>query len=343
MCRGCDNFDVDRWRCFRSKRGRVCKKRNSRSCLDLSRRSKAHRLDRRSVCALCDTPFCRRKARVVVRRILVLGLPVYGARNAGKTEWEWYLGRLFEKGKSLDALNSCIERQKAELGAPSFKHKVVLSIPTPITGHTDWGELDGRKLDFNNYADQILAVSWFIDQLVGRFQSEGYENLELAGLYWVDEDICHTKELVKYVSPLVHEKGLDFVWIPYFKARGYDRWRELGFDIAYHQPNHFFDKSIPDSRLDEACDIAFELGMAMEFECDSKALFGIEDSSYERMKAYIEAFRRKHVFDDSAIAYYTGSKGFIDMAENPCAENQSIMDELARIIMERRHNKNLLP
>ncbi len=270
-------------------------------------------------------------------------IPVYGARNAGKTEWEWYLGRLFEKGKSLDALNSCIERQKAELGAPSFKHKVVLSIPTPITGHTDWGELDGRKLDFNNYADQTLAVSWFIDQLVGRFQSEGYENLELVGLYWVDEDICHTKELVKYVSPLVHEKGLDFVWIPYFKARGYDRWRELGFDIAYHQPNHFFDKSIPDSRLDEACDIAFELGMAMEFECDSKALFGIEDSSYERMKAYIEVFRRKHVFDDSAIAYYTGSKGFIDMAENPCVENQSIMDELARIIVERRHNKNLLP
>lgn len=270
-------------------------------------------------------------------------IPQYGATKAKRTEWEWYLDRVFEKGKSLDALDKCIETQKKLIGEPGFKHKIVLSLLTPLFGQTDWGSVDGKKLDFNTYEDQSLAVKWFIDQLVSRFQNAGYKNLELVGLYWVDEDICHTKELTKYIAPLVHAKNLDFVWIPYFKARGYDRWQELGFDIVYHQPNHFFKKEIPDSRLDEACEIALDLGMAMEFECDSKALYQAENSSYDRMQAYIDAFRRNKVFDTSAIAYYTGSKALIDMVENPCPENQKIMDELASIIIERRKNDKLCP
>ena len=79
----------------------------------------------------------------------------------------------------------------------------------------------------------------------------------------------------------------------------------------------------------------------MEFECDSKALFNADDSSYSRMQAYIDAFRRHNVFSTSSIAYYTGSKALIDMINNPCAENQAIIDELAKIIVDRRKNKNL--
>lgn len=268
-------------------------------------------------------------------------VPVYGAKKARKTEWEWYLDRLFEKGKSLDALNECIKQQKKAIGNPGFKHKVVLTIPTPLADQTDWGCIGSRKLIFDNYGDRAAAAAWFIDQLIDRFNAEGYENLELTGLYWVDEDICHTKDLTKYIAPAVHAKGLEFIWIPYYQARGYDRWRELGFDMVYYQPNHFFDKKIPDTRLDEACDAALDLGMAMEFECDAKALYGAKDSSYDRMQAYIDAFIRHKVFDTSAIAYYTGSKGFIDMNANPCPENQKIMDQLAKIIIDRRKNKKL--
>lgn len=268
-------------------------------------------------------------------------VPVYGAKKARKAEWEWYLDRLFEKGKSLDALNECIKQQKKAIGNPGFKHKVVLTIPTPLADQTDWGCIGGRKLIFDNYGDRAAAAAWFIDQLIDRFNAESYENLELTGLYWVDEDICHTKDLTKYIAPAVHAKGLEFIWIPYYQARGYDRWRELCFDMVYYQPNHFFDKKIPDTRLDEACDAALDLGMAMEFECDAKALYGAKDSSYDRMQAYIDAFIRHKVFDTSAIAYYTGSKGFIDMDANPCPENQKIMDQLAKIIIDRRKNKKL--
>ena len=270
-------------------------------------------------------------------------VPVWGKKNATKEIWEWYLDRLFERGKSLDALDMCIGMHKAEIGDPGFKHKVVLTLLTPIPGHKEWGKLNGKALDFTKYEDQTAAVGWYIDKIVSRFNEQGYKNLELTGLYWVDEDVCHTKELTKYVAPLVHAKNLEFVWIPYFRARGYDRWRELGFDIVYHQPNHFFKKNIPDSRLDEAIDVALNYGMAMEFECDSKALYNIEDSSYDRMTAYIDAFVRQHVFSTSAIAYYTGSKSFIDMIDKPCPENQAIMDRLAGFIVERRKNPALVP
>ena len=269
-------------------------------------------------------------------------IPAWGVKKARKIEWKWYLDRLFEKNKSLDALDNCISRLKQSIGNPGFKHKIVLSIPTPLPGQTDWGEVDGRSLDFNNYEDQAAAAKWYINEIVARFKSCEFENLELVGLYWIDEDICHTKELTKFIAPIVHEKGLQFVWIPYYKARGYDRWQELGFDIAYHQPNYFFHKNIPYSQLDESCELAREHGMAMEFEIDSKALIEAEDSSFDRMQSYIDAFKKNGVFEKSAIAYYTGSKALIDMANSARKENHLLMDQLARIIIDRRKNNMII-
>ena len=118
-------------------------------------------------------------------------------------------------------------KQIDSIGAPGFKHKIVLTIPTPIAGQTDWGKLGNRTLIFDNYGDRSAAAIWFVNELVERFAKAGYKNLELSGLYWVDEDICHTKDLVKHIAPAVHAKGLEFIWIPYYRARGYDRWKEL--------------------------------------------------------------------------------------------------------------------
>lgn len=265
----------------------------------------------------------------------------YTKKQARKTEWEWLLDRIFEKGKALDALDQCIEQEKKEIGKPRFKHKVVLGVAIPLPKQKDWGSIGGTPLDFNRQADQVKAAQWYIDQLMSRFKKAKYKNLELSGFYWVDEDIATCKDLPKYVSQYIHAKKKEFVWIPYWKAKGYDQWKELGFDIAYQQPNHFFTKDIPDSRLDEACELALRHGMAMEFECDSKALYDCEDSSYDRMLAYIKAFEDHNVFEASAIAYYTGSKGLLDLYHSSSPEDKKIMDRLARHIVARRSIKAL--
>ncbi|MDD2611427.1 MAG: DUF4855 domain-containing protein [Bacteroidales bacterium] len=265
----------------------------------------------------------------------------YDKKQARKIEWEWLLDRVFEKGKGLDALDRCIECEKKNIGEAPFKHKIILGVAIPLPKQKDWGVLDGESLDFNIQTDQVKAAEWYIDQLMARFKKAKYKNLELSGFYWVDEDIATCKDLPKYVSQYIHSKKKKFIWIPYWKAKGYDQWKELGFDIAYQQPNYFFTATIPYSRLDEACEVALDNGMAMEFECDSKALYNCTNSSYNRMLDYIKAFEKNGVFETSAIAYYTGSKGFIDMYYSTSPEDKKIMDRLARHIVIRRNIKAL--
>lgn len=264
-----------------------------------------------------------------------------GKRPARKADWEHYLDRLFEKDKALDALNQVIARNKKEIGDPGFRHKVVLTMPTPFEHQKDWGRLGYHRLDFNSTGDAERACRWYLDELIKRFNKAGLDNLELSGIYWVAEDAWTRDGFTQRLSPYIHSKGLQFVWIPYFKAKGFDSWRERGFDIAYHQPNHFFKKEIPDSRLDEACNLARRNGLGMEFECDGRALYWNKDSYYKRMEAYLDAFERHGVFDQSAIAYYTGNHLLIDFLTWPSPENQAIADRLASHIVARRSNPSL--
>ena len=260
----------------------------------------------------------------------------YGTRNAQKSDWEWLLNRVFEKGKSLDALNSCIEHYKTIIGEPSFKHRIVLGVVSPITGQTDWGSLDGKTLDFTNRDDQITAAKWYIVQLMERFAEETYNNLELTGFYWLEESTAKCGDLPKDVSEYIHQLDKRFYWIPYWNASGYNLWKKLGFDTAFLQPNHFFSKDIPDIRLDQACNTARKFGMGLEMEFDSNVLYEKEDSYYSRLESYINAFENNGVFEESSIAYYSGTKGILDMYRSNSIENTLILDRIAGHILNRR-------
>lgn len=263
----------------------------------------------------------------------------YGARNAVKKDWEWLLDRVFEKGKSLDALNALIEHYKKEIGDPGFKHKIVLGIVSPITGQTDWGALDGRNLDFNIQADQIKAAEWYIDQLIKRFSENAYDNLELTGFYWLEESTVKCGDLPKYLNEYVHRLNKKSYWIPYWYAPGFDQWEDLGFDIAFIQPNHFFDKSVLDSRLRDACRLSKKLGMGLEMEFDGKVLYENEDSYYTRLETYIDAFEKNGIFNNTVIAYYSGTRAILDMYRSGRIENTLILDRIASHVVERRNLK----
>lgn len=252
--------------------------------------------------------------------------------GSARSDWEWYLNRLFERGKSLDALDKCIETQKKELGDPGFRHKVVLSLPMPLKDKKNWGELYGRALDFSSVADRTDACRWFLQQLVERFDAAGYKNLDLDGIYWLDEEITDNAEVCRNIADEVHARGLRYIWIPYFKAKGYINAYEYGFDIAYMQPNYFFNIDRPDKRLSETCDMVRLLGYGIEFEADETAL----TDKAERMQAYIDTFDRYGAWRNSAIAHYTGSVLLIEMAKDERAEIRALADDYARRIVNRR-------
>lgn len=267
----------------------------------------------------------------------------YEKLNARKGEWAWLLDRIFEEGKSLSALDACITEEIAELGKPGFKHQIVLGLPEAILDQKDWGELDGRVLDFSKEEDQLAATRWYIDELMKRFKAAKYKNLELSGFYWVAETNNYCGQLTVPISEYIHSLGKLFYWIPYWQSKGAEDWKALGFDVAYQQPNHFFNHSIPDSRLDDACAFAREHGMAMEFEFDEKATADRENSSHARMKAYIDHFEKNDVFNSSALAYYCGNRGVLTLHESKNPADHALMDRLARLIQMRRYMKYGLP
>ena len=201
---------------------------------------------------------------------------------ANKDNWEWLLNRYFSTAynggnfEGLKALDECIEDCKKRLGQPAFKHKVVLTVPSPCTNFTNWGSINknGRtiKLDFRNSSHRLEAVKWFVDELIRRFDAQHYKNITLDGLYWVEESTSMTgwhqdnktgkwtnkrvdnkydyvfdrnakrhNDIVADVAAYVHtKKGLKFYWIPFDGAYGSDKWRDFGFDRCYNQTGYFW-------------------------------------------------------------------------------------------------------
>lgn len=260
----------------------------------------------------------------------------YNGNNATKEDWEWYLGRLFQGGRALDALDRVIEKKKELIGDPGFKHQVSLTLFVPINGQTDWGEIDGKTLKFTRMNDRVVAGKWFIDELVRRFNEAAYKNLELYGIYMICESSYGIEGYTQRMKSYIADYGLEFIWIPYFNARGYDRWAELGFDHAYLQPNHFFNEETPDNRLREAIALAKAKGLSMEFECDERALSQVNPSFLYRMEAYMDYFDKYGIWYDTPVAYYTGNHMFLDMVRKPSAKNNAAMDRLCQYIVNRR-------
>ena len=257
---------------------------------------------------------------------------------AKKTDWEWLLDRIFAADKGLDALDKCIEQYKSEIGDPGFRHKIVLGWVMPIDGQSDWGELNGKNLNFNVRSHRLEAAEWYLDQLMTRFDNAEYKNLELVGFYCIEEDSNHFNGLTPFVSDYIHEHGYKFYWIPFFSAAGYSDWKELGFDLAFLQPNYFFNVDLHPSRVTDACRLAKMKDMGLEMEWEYTVLHESPDSRYGMLEEYIDRFEEQGVFDSSAIAYYSGTKTILQMYESSDIENTVILDRIVDHIVDRRVN-----
>ena len=256
---------------------------------------------------------------------------------ARKEDWAWLVDRHFESGKGIAALDDCIAAAVRELGEPPFRHKVVIGIPEPPRGQKDWGELEGRKLDFSNEEDRIAACKWYADLLEERFRSSGFRHLELAGFYWLPEILRQSREVTRALGDYVRSKGLRVYWIPYYTAQGYSEWRDLGFDAAYLQPTYFWNRKIGDERVDRACELARTYGMGLEMEFDMRASVKSEECRRDRGMGYMSSFRRNGVYRSSAIAYYEGGGGVDYFTKTTAPEDRAFIDTLAYFIRDRRH------
>lgn len=269
--------------------------------------------------------------------------PRYDTLNARRPEWEWLIDRHFEKNKAVPALNEALDGAIRELGKPHFTHKIMIGIPSPIRDQKDWGEWGGRPLDFSITEDRVTASKWYIDAFLERFEKEKLNHLELAGFYWVDEDVRDGKEILIPIGDYIRSKGYQFYWIPYWNATGNFDWKQFKFDFAWLQPNHFFNNTVDDSRIDEACAKAREFNMGMEMEFDNRAMYRAKENKRFRLERYIESFQKNKVFEQSSIAYYQGGDSFYMLTKSGEPKDKEMADKLAEEIVKRkkkaRYNK----
>lgn len=259
--------------------------------------------------------------------------PGYKKNPAPKADWLSLLDTYFGEGKSLGALETILEELATKGQRPTRKRKVVISIPTPINAFTGWGGIEGRVLDFNKLDDQIAAEKWFIDEALKRWGERNYKHLELIGFYWVDEDAGHYENAIRLTGEYVRSRGRKFYWIPYWNAQGGDRWKELGFDYAYEQPNYFFNTSIPYSRLNDACVFGRKYGLGMEMEFD----YRVSQSDFKsRFDDYIKAFTENNIWKLKPVAYYEGGGAWGGMATGTGEELKMMCKRLGDIIVERQ-------
>ena len=135
-------------------------------------------------------------------------------------DWNWYLEKTFSPGGDLAALRDAVLDARRMSGDNALRAKLVLMVPFP------------SRESFPGTEAQKEALRLYMEQMKERYQPfAASDALELCALYWLHEDDAQ-EELIRYAAALTHAQGLRFLWIPFFNAHGFGRWKDLGFDLS---------------------------------------------------------------------------------------------------------------
>ena len=224
------------------------------------------------------------------------------------SDWMYYLDNTFDSTCNLGALNTATADVKKILHDPSYKVRVEIAIPYPAPTATNFGDVDGDGVfqNLSHLSDREKVIKWYIDQVMSRWDSAGYRNLDLIGFYWYEEgadfDVDDSEAtMLSYAGNYVRSLGKVFDWVPAYQSSGFAEWDSLGFDGAVMQPNYVFD-NFPKPELGEAANACKKLGMGVELEIHWDAL---TDSTYRsKYYAYLNYGVTKGYMDDAVHVYY---------------------------------------
>jgi len=255
---------------------------------------------------------------------------------ARQEEWSWLLDRNFEEGHGIPALEAACGEAERRLGPPKRKRRVFITLPTPMPVAGGWGTIDGRTVDLTKPEDRIAACLSHVDGAIARFAALAPKHIELAGFYWDDEAASDGAAVIPAVARGIHERGSSLIWIPYWgRVPAGERWKALGFDAAWQQPNYFFHTDLPASRLDEACAFARANGMGVEMEFDGR-VYSATPIFGPRWDATLEAFSRQKVLRSASMAYYEGGGAWGALAASTDPAERARYVALARFVRDRQ-------
>lgn len=257
-------------------------------------------------------------------------------KYATKIEWKRVLENYFIKDQAISALDKQISNIKNINNQPDVKRNVVIAIPDPILDQKNWGEINGKTLDFANHNDRLNACKWYIDYAEKLFKQLAPQNLELIGFYWTLEGrMTHMVPITSMVADYLHKKKYKFYWIPYFNSQEYSLWREFGFDKAYLQPNYLQREEVTVDRLDTTINRAVKHGLGLEMELNNLVIKQWGDRAY-RMVEYMDFFQKRGVWNSMDVAYFQGGFTLYNLFNSKDTNDNKLYYQLVNIVAERQ-------
>ncbi|MCR8641885.1 DUF4855 domain-containing protein [Paenibacillus sp. N1-5-1-14] len=273
-------------------------------------------------------------------------------------DWKWYLEKTFANNGDMDQLNAATMEVATALKQPGNKEKVILMIPDPGESIENFGAIDvnGESLNFNAsdvgeekaLTNREKAVQWWLQQVKDEWEAKQYSNLELVGMYWLEEQISTSStgpDLLRSVSQSVHDMkianmNLKFFWIPHFFAYKSYMWKDVGFDAVTIQPNYFFEPTDYE-RLEDAANLAKQYGMSNELEFDDRML---KDGVFrERYIDYLNSGAATGLMKEGFKSYYQGNNAVYDSAVSKDPATRVLYDWLYQFVKGDYKINNALP
>ena len=261
-----------------------------------------------------------------------------GGRGATKQDWQWLLERTFAPREGPNAVEHVLDSLAKKKIFPPFRRRAVFALPLPIFEQENWGILEGEKLNFNRVEDRAQALIWYIERVRQEWKKSNFKHLDFGGFYWTHEavfDKHQDKELVKLVKAYLVKINEPLSWIPYYGAENSPHWSEVGFDIAYQQPNYFFEVKTPMEILTGAIKFAQDNKLSLEMEYDGR----VDQPEFrKKFYEYVDKFDGVKAWDRLPIAYYDGDGAWYHMCISKDAEMQQMKKMLGDIIVKRQLN-----
>ena len=258
-------------------------------------------------------------------------------------DWKWYLNKQFKIHGDLEELNESVKEVSAKLNDPEYRLKVLMMIPYPSSLQSNFGYLDGEDnlMNFDNHIvgdKQALnnrkhAVKWYISQVLEHWNASQYSHLQLSGLYWLHEwleyDVPFEAELVQYAGQITHDHSLKYYWIPFFNANRDFSWRQLGFDAAILQPNHFFYET-EKSRIQDCAQLAKQYGMGIEIEFDEQ--INSDPEYFKKFINYLNGGVDFKYMNKVFKGYYQGNTTLLESAYSMFKDIRENYDRIYRFV-----------
>lgn len=227
-------------------------------------------------------------------------------------DWQAQLDTWFAPGRDLAALDEALDQCSKRLGAPPPR-PIMLSLPHPDAALKDFGDVDGDGVteDLSTPHGQETVARWYLNEARKLFAGAHFRHLTFWGLYWMNEGIPdRDAATVALCGRVLHEAGLRFLWIPYYRADGWQRWRDLGFDVAIMQPNYAFldthGGTVRRNRLAVTATEAREHGLGVEIELPMSLSI---PGSPRLFREYLrDGAAERYGYQQAATAYYLGSQ-----------------------------------